>query len=110
MWLSSYNVSRPLSDYAATNMSRKMTLLRSAYLWTVAAAIAMLASAEVLTASVSGQESCLEQATRAGLAAYKQGDDARAESWFRLALKESEKLPAGDPNLPKALHNLAMVL
>jgi tetratricopeptide (TPR) repeat protein len=71
---------------------------------------ATVASVAVATGSVRGQESGLEQATRSGLAAYKQGNDAQAESWLRIALKEAEKLTPADPNLPKSLHNLAMVL
>jgi len=63
-----------------------------------------------MAGSARGQDSVLEQATRSGLAAYKQGNDAQAENWLRLALKEAEKLPADNPSLPKSLHNLAMVL
>jgi len=76
----------------------------------MAVACAMAGLLAMVAGSARGQESVLEQATRSGLAAYRQGNDAQAESWLRVALKEAEKLPAADPNLPKSLHNLAMVL
>ncbi|HEY9870860.1 MAG TPA: tetratricopeptide repeat protein [Candidatus Obscuribacterales bacterium] len=58
----------------------------------------------------AGQESTFDQSTRAGFAAYRDGNDAQAEAWLRTALKEAESFPKEDSRLPKALHNLAMVL
>jgi tetratricopeptide (TPR) repeat protein len=60
--------------------------------------------------SAAGQASTFAEATRAGFAAYRDGNDAQAEAWLRTALKEAESFPHEDSRLPKALHNLAMVL
>lgn len=78
--------------------------------WDAAVRAAIVAAIAVFPPAVQGQDSPFDQATRAGLAAYRQGNDVQAESWLRLAVKEAEMFPKDDPRLPKTLHNLAMVL
>lgn len=79
--------------------------------WRCLALVAALVTATVGSwLSAAGQESTFDRATRAGFAAYRDGNDAQAEEWLRRALGEAESFPKDDSRLPKALHNLAMLL